>query len=171
MKLRILSLLALTMAGLGLVAFVSPSTPAWACSCAARDQDERADLIVVGTVTDVSDSAVRLAVESVEKGAGAAGSLRLKVQPVEASCGYAFRTGGRYRVNSINGATGLCVGVSPLPARPPTPTATPTLTAATATATAAPAESTRGWWIAAGTTMAALAAGLAAVAWRRRRAT
>ncbi|MEU8610608.1 hypothetical protein AB0C29_21730, partial [Actinoplanes sp. NPDC048791] len=122
MKLRLSSLLTLMLLSLSLVVLVSPAPPAWACSCVSfADQDERAELIVVGTVTDVSDTGIRMTVESVEKGAAAADTLRLKVGRGEASCGYGFRAGGRYRVNSIAGATGLCTGVSPLPAAPSLP--------------------------------------------------
>ncbi|WP_433717582.1 hypothetical protein ACQP2Y_25685 [Actinoplanes sp. CA-051413] len=155
MKLRLSSLLTVMLLSLGLVVLVSPAPPAWACSCVSFDeQDERAELIVVGTVTDVSDSGIRMTVESVEKGAAAADNLRLKVGRGEASCGYDFRAGGRYRVNSVDGATGLCTGVSPLPAAVSVPPA--------AAPVAAPvAESSAwGWWLAAGAGVAVLAAGL-----------
>jgi hypothetical protein len=162
MKLRLSSLLSLMLLSLGLIVLVSPAPPAWACSCVSFDeQDERAELIVVGTVTDVSDTGIRMTVESVEKGAAAADSLRLKVGRSEASCGYDFRAGGRYRVHSVDGATGLCTGVSPLPAAVSAPPA-----AAPVPAPAAD-SSTWGWWLAAAAGVAILAAGL--VVARRRR--
>ena len=170
MKLRVSSLFALVLLSLGLVVLGSPTPPAWACSCAYSDkeQDARADLIVTGTVTEVSRSAIQLAVESVEKGTGAAGTVRLKAYPGEASCGYDFRTGQRYRVNSVDGSTGLCVGVQPLPIS----SATPALAAPGRPAPDGPApdDSTGGWWLAAGTTVVALAAGVVIAARRRRRA-
>ncbi|RSM73073.1 hypothetical protein DMB66_03215 [Actinoplanes sp. ATCC 53533] len=168
MKLRVSSLFALILLSLGLVVLVSPAPPAWACSCAysGKEQDARADLIVTGTVTEVSRSAIQLAVESVEKGTGAAGTLRLKAYPGEASCGYDFRAGQRYRVNSVDGGTGLCVGVQPLPAAA---SATPALAAPGRPAPGGPAPdgNTGGWWLAAGITVVALAAG-AGIAARRR---
>jgi hypothetical protein len=170
MKLRASSLFALILLSLGLVVLVSPAPPAWACSCAfaGKEQDDRADLIVTGTVTEVSGSGIRLAVESVEKGTGAVDTVRLKVGPGEASCGYDFRAGGRYRVNAVDGGTGLCVGVQPLPAS----SATPALAAPGRPAPAgpAPAGDTGGWWLAAGIAVFALAAGAGIAAWRRRRA-
>ena len=172
MKLRVSSLFALILLSLGLVVLVSPAPPAWACSCAMKDQDARADLIVTGTVTEVSDSAIRLAVESVEKGT-AADTVRLKATPGEASCGYDFRAGKRYRVNSIDGNTGLCIGVSPLPAASPTvPLAAPGDPAPGDPAPVGPAPdgSTGGWWLAAGVTASALVAGVVIAARRRRRA-
>ncbi|WP_344451456.1 hypothetical protein [Actinocorallia aurantiaca] len=68
MKTRGTILLTLTVLGFSLVLLVSPAAPAWACSCAPNGQDERADLIVIGTVTEVTDTGIRLAVESTEKG-------------------------------------------------------------------------------------------------------
>jgi hypothetical protein len=174
MKLRLSSLFALILVSLGLVVLVSPALPAWACSCvSAKDQDARADLIVIGTVSEVSRSAIRLTVESVEKGTGAVGSLQLTVSPGEASCGYDFRAGGRYRVNSVDGRTGLCVGVQPLPAPSATvPLAAPGEPALDGSAPDDPAPdgSTGGWWIAAGVAAAALLTGGAIVARRQRRA-
>ncbi|RKN42081.1 hypothetical protein [Micromonospora endolithica] len=161
MKLRAAVLAVLAALGLGLVVFASPARPAWACSCVAltpAQEDERADLIVVGTVTGVTDRAVRLAVESVEKGdPGSGATLRLAVRPDEDTCGYAFRTGARYRVHSSDGATGLCAGIRAL-------TADPTGAAATA-----PVSSPTRWWIPVGALLTVVAAGAVAVAVRRRR--
>jgi hypothetical protein len=165
MKLRATILLALTALGLGLVVLVAPAEPARACSCVRDDRAGRwADLIVVGTITEVTDTAVRLAVESVEKGSlGAGTTLRLRVGRHEASCGYDFRAGTRYRVNSTDGGTGLCNGIRELPAMPSVPPTAPTPLAA------APGPSPGRWWPAAGALLIVLAAGLVAVALRRRR--
>ncbi|MEW2441300.1 hypothetical protein [Micromonospora marina] len=171
MKLRAATLLALTALSLGLVVVASPAEPAWACSCARPDRaDERADLIVVGTITEVTDTGVRLAVESVEKGNLRAGAtLRLRVGRQEENCGYDFRTGTRYRVNSRDGATGLCAGITAAPAPAPSPT-TPSVSAAAPTpvpdASAPDRSPGRSWF---GSVLAVLAAGLVAVALRRLR--
>ncbi|MEH0934071.1 hypothetical protein [Micromonospora psammae] len=174
MKLRAAILFALTALSLGLVVVASPAKPAWACSCARADQaDERADLIVVGTITNVTGTGVQLAVESVEKGSlGAGATIRLKGGRQEASCGYDFRVGIRYRVNSSDGATGLCAGITPAPApaqlpnTPSAPGAAPTLV----TAVPAPAQLPGRWWLATGAMLTVLAAGLVAVALQRRQA-
>ncbi|WP_262285838.1 hypothetical protein [Micromonospora sp. MA102] len=168
MKLRGTILFALVILSLGLVTAVSPAEPAWACSCALRaeQQDERAERIVVGTVTQVTDNGVQLAVESVEKGSfGIGDTLGLRVSRGEASCGYDFRVGTRYRVNSINGTTGLCDGIRQLSATPSAAAAVPTHVAAPS----APAQRPSPWWLAAGAMLAVLAAGLVAAALRRRR--
>ncbi|MGN9779607.1 hypothetical protein ACTMS0_28210 [Micromonospora sp. H33] len=168
MKLRAAILLALTTLSLGLVVVVPPATPGWACSCvfSPSQADARADLIVVGTVTEVTNTAVQLAVDSVEKGSlGAGTTLRLRARRGEASCGYDFRTGKRYRVNSVDGATGLCTGIGPLPAAPSAPAAAPT----DVTAAPAPPRSSGRWWLGGGAMLTVLAAGLVAVALRRRR--
>ncbi|RLK24053.1 hypothetical protein DER29_1946 [Micromonospora sp. M71_S20] len=168
MKLRATILVALATLSLGLAVLASPVKPAWACSCALRpdQEDERADLIVVGTVTGVTDRAVQLAVESVEKGnPGADATLRLAVSRGEASCGYDFRAGTRYRVNSIDGATGLCIGIRQLPDTPSAPAAAPT----PATAAPTPEQWPGRWRLATGAMLTVLAAGLVAVAlWRHR---
>ncbi|MGC4748745.1 hypothetical protein ACLQ28_24285 [Micromonospora sp. DT201] len=173
MKLRAAILFALTVLSLGLVVVVSPAEPAWACSCARADQaDERAELIVVGTITEVTDNGVQLAVASVEKGSPPAGpTLRLRVGRSEASCGYDFRVGTRYRVNSTGGATGLCSGITAVRApvqlsiTPSAPAAEPT----PVTAAPAPAQSPSRWWLATGAMLTVLAGGLVAVALTRRR--
>ncbi|MER7333544.1 MULTISPECIES: hypothetical protein [unclassified Micromonospora] len=167
MKLRAAILVALTTLSLGLVVLVSPVQPAWACSCALRpdQEDERADLIVIGTVTAVTDRVVQLAVESVEKGSRSDATLRLAVSRGEASCGYDFRAGTRYRVNSVDGATGLCFGIRQLPGAPSASAATPT----PVVAAPAPVQWSGRWWFAIGAMLTVLAAGLVAVAlWRHR---
>jgi hypothetical protein len=171
MKLRATILLILTTLGLGLAVLVSPATPAWACSCVSGGQDERADFIVVGTVASVTDTAVHLAVEFVEKGTpGAGATLALKTGRSESGCGYGFRVGTRYRVHSTDGATGLCSGISELPGRPSTPAAIATTDAVAPRVAAGQAASASGWlWFAAGAAVTVLAAGLIAVAMRRRR--
>ncbi|MEV1145724.1 hypothetical protein [Micromonospora sp. NPDC049799] len=169
MKLRAAILVALATLGLSLVLVVSPAGPAWACSCASlspTEQDGQAENIVVGTVTRVTGDGVQLAVDTVEKGgSGSGATLRLRVARSEVSCGYDFRVGTRYRVNSSGGGTGLCAGIRQLPA---TPSAAPALSAAAAV-TPAPEQTPSRWWFAAGAMLAVLAAGVAAVALRRRR--
>ncbi|MER7417620.1 hypothetical protein ABT346_12710 [Micromonospora peucetia] len=167
MMLRAVIMFVLATLSLGLVVLVSPAEPAWACSCALGpgEQDERADLIVVGAVTEVTGQAVRLAVESVEKGsAGQEATLRLRVSRNEESCGYDFHAGTRYRVNSVGGTTGLCIGIRPLPGTPSAPAAV----SMPATAAPAPAQ-LPGWWLTAGAMLAVIVAGLVAVALRLRR--
>ncbi|KAB1913922.1 hypothetical protein [Micromonospora sp. AMSO31t] len=168
MKLRAASLFALAILGVGLVVAVAPAQPAWACSCALRadQEDDRAELTVVGTVTEVTDNGVTLAVESVEKGGfGTGDTLGLGVRRNEASCGYDFRVGTRYRVNAIGGTTRLCTGIRPLPDTSSTAAAAPM----SAAAPLAPAGTPSRWWLAAGATLAVLAAGVVAAARRRRR--
>ncbi|MEU8080401.1 hypothetical protein AB0B31_33710 [Catellatospora citrea] len=175
MKLRAAILLVLATVGIGLVVVVSPAQPAWACSCAhtPAEQDQRAQRTVTGTVTQVTDEAVRLTVDSVVKGDATVGeTLGLRVNRSEVSCGYDFRVGARYQVNANNGATGLCVGVRPLPAASaavPTATAVPPSAAVPTPALAEPAPvRTSRWWLAPGALLVILAAGLVAVALRRR---
>ncbi|MEV4269639.1 hypothetical protein [Micromonospora aurantiaca (nom. illeg.)] len=172
MKLRAAILLALTALSLGLVVVASPAEPAWACSCARTGADERADLIVVGTITEVTDTGVQLAVESVEKGSLRAGAtLRLRVGRQEESCGYDFRTGTRYRVNSRDGVTGLCAGITaaPAPAQVPTTPSAPAAAPTLVTALPAPAQVPGRLWLVGGAVLTVLAAGLVAVSMRRRR--
>ncbi|MBQ1045890.1 hypothetical protein KBX03_25625 [Micromonospora sp. C72] len=163
---RLRGLLVVALAALGLVVVMSPPEPAWACSCVGStiEQDDSADSIVVGTVSQVTDRSVRLTVESVEKGGAQVGSsLGLRVSPGEASCGYAFRLGTRYRVNSSgSGATGVCAGIRELagPASATVPSAT---SAQRTRAAGAPAR-----WIVGGATVAVLAAAGLVVAARRR---
>ncbi|GAB4051668.1 hypothetical protein [Catellatospora paridis] len=177
MKLRAAILLVLATVGIGLVVVVSPAQPAWACSCAhsPSEQDKRAERTVTGTVTQVTDEAVSLTVDSVVKGDARVGeTLGLRVNPSEVSCGYAFRVGARYRVNANNGATGLCIGVRPLPAASsaavPTATAVPTSVAVSTPELAEPAPvRTSSRWLVPGAILLILAAGLVVVALRRRR--
>ncbi|MBG0566773.1 hypothetical protein [Actinoplanes aureus] len=175
MRLRAALLFVFTVVGLAVI--TSPADPAWACSCAwsPAEQDEHAELIVVGRVTEVTDTSVRLAIESVEKGdADRTAPLKLRVGRSEASCGYEFRTGLRYRVNARDGATGLCTGVAELAFMPPTTSpASPAASAVPAEPVAMrPAAESSGSssWIAAGAGLTVLAAAAVAVAvWRRGR--
>ncbi|OJF11813.1 hypothetical protein [Couchioplanes caeruleus] len=166
MKLRAAILFALTFLGLGMVVLASPPGPAWACSCAVdyAEMEKRADVIVVGTVTEVTDTGIALSVESVEKGdtAGAT-ALRLQVSPGGASCGYPFREGGRYRVNSSDGATGVCAGVSELAPRPPVAVSTHSTTAPPL-AQSSPSR----WWLVGAAAMTVLVGGVVVAAVRRR---
>jgi hypothetical protein len=165
MRFRAAILVALTVVSLGLVTLVAPVRPAWACSCAldSEQEDEQADQIVVGAVTEVTDGSIQLAVESVEKGSSRAGApLRLAVSRGEVSCGYEFRVGARYRVNSIGSATGLCVGVRQLAGAPST-------ASRSVAAAPAPAQWPGRWWLATGVVLTVLAAGLVAVVLRRHR--
>ncbi|MCO1616277.1 hypothetical protein AB0F93_12475 [Micromonospora tulbaghiae] len=164
---RLRALLVVALAALGLVVVMSPAEPAWACSCAGftPEREERADSIVVGTVSQVTDSGVRITVDSVEKGGAEVGdTLGLKVSRSEESCGYAFRLGARYRVNSSAGETGLCAGIREISA--PALAATPS--AASAERTQVAGRHVPGpWWIVGGATVAVLAAGLVVAARRR----
>ncbi len=167
-KLRARLLLVLTALSLGMVVLASPAVPAWACSCAAGSSQEhadRADIVVIGTVTDVSETGIRLAVESVEKGSlGNRAILELRVHSDPNRCGYDFRAGTRYRVHSADGATGLCSGNVRLPAAPSALPAAPVV----ATREPAPGQSSGWWWFAGGAALTAAIAGVAAVALRRR---
>lgn len=185
MKLRAALLLALATVGLSLVVVISPAQPAWACSCVnapGAEQDAHAQRIVLGTVASVTDESIRLVVDSVEKGDVAIGeTLGLRVSRSEASCGYEFRTGARYRVNVYNGTTGLCTGVAPAPpavSEPPvsepavseSPVSEPAAVSSPVVAESAPDRASRSWWPAIGAVLVVLAAGLGLVALRRRRA-
>ncbi|GAA1414776.1 hypothetical protein [Catellatospora coxensis] len=172
MKLR--AALLLVLATIGLVVVVSPAQPAWACSCAnspGDEQDRHAQRIVLGTVTQVTDESIRLVVDSVEKGDVAIGqTLGLRVSRSEASCGYEFRRGDRYRVNVYNGATGLCTGVVPAPPAVSAPPASdPAVVSPPVVAEPAPAGTSRSWWPAVGAVLVALAAGVGLAVLRRRR--
>jgi hypothetical protein len=166
-KLRAAVLALLTT--LGLIAIISPTAPAWACSCVSRENaEELADLTITGTVTAVSDRSVELAVDGVEKGSTAVGApLTLKSGRYESSCGFGFRTGVRYRVNSVKGSTGLCLGVAEMPPLPVAVTSAPAVAVAVAPEPA-PASTNR-WWLVAGGGLTVLIAGLVTVAVRRRR--
>jgi hypothetical protein len=168
MKRRAMLLLVLTAVSLGMVVLASPAEPAWACSCAVGSSQEyadRADIVVIGTVTAVSETGIRLAVESVEKGSlGDRAILKLSVHGDPNSCGYDFRAGARYRVNSTDGATGLCSGNVRLPAAPSALAVAPVV----ATNEPAPGQSSGWWWFAAGAALTAAIAGVAAVTLRRR---
>jgi len=168
MRMRAALLFLLTALGFGLVVTAAP-LPAHACSCIdGADAERGADSIVIGTVTRVTDTKVRLAVESVERGSAVAGSeLTLRSGRNESSCGYDFRTGVRYRVNSSEGRTGLCSGVRKLPAV--APTATTATTAVVAAPPAAPEPEADRWWLGLipGAALVLLA-GAGVLRWRRR---
>jgi hypothetical protein len=160
------------LTALGLLAIISPSSPAWACSCVSpAEQEKLADLTITGTVTAITDRSVRLAVDGVERGIHPDDSITLKVGRHGSSCGYEFRDGVRYRVNSVKGATGLCTGVRELPALPVTATAAPVVAAPTAAPapTTAPASAPDRGWLTAGAALTILIAGLLTLAVRRRR--
>jgi hypothetical protein len=171
MRMRVAILFLLTALGFGLFVTAAPP-PAYACSCIdGADAERGADSIVIGTVTRVTDTKVRLAVESVERGSAVAGSeLTLRSGRNESSCGYDFRTGVRYRVNSTDGRTGLCSGVRKLPAvAATTTTATATATAVVAAPPAAPEPEADRWWLGLipGAALVLLA-GAGVLRWRRR---
>ncbi|MEU8006450.1 LPXTG cell wall anchor domain-containing protein [Catellatospora sp. NPDC049111] len=172
MKLR--ALLFLVLATAGLVVVISPAQPAWACSCAyapGPEQDAHAQRIVLGTVAQVTNESIRLVVDSVEKGDVAIGeTLGLRVSRSEASCGYQFEAGLRYRVNVYNGATGLCNGVVPAPPAVSAPSAAEPAAVSSPVVVAEPApdRTSRSWWPVAGALLV-LAAALGIVLRRRRR--
>ncbi|MEV6303735.1 hypothetical protein AB0M02_30315 [Actinoplanes sp. NPDC051861] len=101
------------------------ATPAWACSCKAGAGVAEAEVAFVGVVTSIDEAAgssrVAFTVESVVKGDPPA-DVTLTTSDNEASCGYRFDQGGRYRVYAIAGQTSLCSGNEMI-------TATPTYTA------------------------------------------
>lgn len=168
MRTRAAALFVLTTLGISLLALVAPAAPAWACSCVGSGEDARADLIVVGTVTTVTDNAIRLAVESVEKGRPVTwANLELAVGRDEMSCGFDFRTGNRYRVNSAKGRTGLCAGIRPLPAKPSAPS--PSAGSEGVTASPATDQAPRRRWLAAGTVITVLGVGSVVIVRRRLR--
>ncbi|WP_328472217.1 hypothetical protein OHA21_09285 [Actinoplanes sp. NBC_00393] len=172
MRIRAALLFVLTLLGLAVV--VSPAAPAWACSCAWNEAEQRknAEVIVVGRVSEVTDSWVRLDVESVEKGnVDRAAPLRLEVGRSEASCGYGFQEGQRYRVNSRDGHTGLCTGVAKLPLVVATPSAVPPSAIAIEPVAAPAAENDADspLWPTLGAGFALAAVAAAAFAFRRRR--
>ncbi|MFC7246571.1 hypothetical protein ACFQO7_29175 [Catellatospora aurea] len=172
MKLRAALLLAL--ATIGLVVVISPAQPAWACSCAYSDgpeQDAHAQRIVLGTVAQVTNESIRLVVDSVEKGDVAIGeTLGLRVSRSEASCGYQFEAGHRYRVNVYNGATGLCTGVAPAPPAVSAPPSAEPAAVSPVVAEPAADRTSPSWWPVAGAMLVVLAAAIGIAALRRRRA-
>jgi hypothetical protein len=105
---RLLVLLLLVMAPIPVVA-----SPAWACSCKAGIGIEDARLAFDGTVRSVdragAENYVRFAVEKLVKGSAGA-EVTLTTSDAEASCGYRFDEGGRYRVYAVDDATSLCSG-------------------------------------------------------------
>jgi hypothetical protein len=124
------ALVLLSMAGLALLA--GPAAPACACSCGPATDAEnaaRADVVFEGVVVDIdkpllpstgTEVTVRFVVESVTK--GAAGSrFEVRTADEEASCGFAFVPGHRYRVYAAGGQTTLCAGNRDLGAAPDVP--------------------------------------------------
>ncbi|MEU4692060.1 hypothetical protein [Actinoplanes sp. NPDC023714] len=113
---RLLVLLLLVIAPVPVVA-----SPAWACSCKAGGGIEDAQLAFDGTVRAVYEGGgqarVRFAVENVVKGPNQ-DEVTLTTSDDEASCGYRFEEGGRYRVYAVDGVTSLCSGNELLTASP-----------------------------------------------------
>lgn len=134
---------AATLGLLALALLVGTACPAGACSCAPPGPDgpaQQADVVFVGVVTGRTDGQAgqtiistagpvfhTFEVEAVEKG-----ELGSQVEVVsalsEASCGFRFAEGARYRVYARHGpdglTTGLCSGNERLrPARPRIPIA------------------------------------------------
>lgn len=180
-RIGVLFVLAVVALGLGVVAG-GPAMPAWACSCVAEPSDDGADLIVIGTVAHVSDDAVLLNVDSVEKGGAAPGDdVSLRVSRDEASCGFGFEVGRRYRVPSRLGATNRCDGIRGVPAATPSPGSTTTGAAGSAPPrlrglpATAPAANAGPWpggpvaGVVTGVVLAGLVGCAAAVVLRRRR--
>lgn len=108
---RVLVLLLLVLAPIPIAA-----RPAWACSCATGfDPLARSEVAFVGVAEDVdagwfgNEVEVEFAVESVLKGSSDE-QVTLITMKDEASCGYEFVEGGRYRVYSNAGETSSCDG-------------------------------------------------------------
>jgi hypothetical protein len=108
--------------------------PACACNCPVATTDaeylQRADLAFEGVVVDIDEPflptsdanpvTVRFRVESISKGTiGDRVALRTALD--EASCGFAFVAGHRYRVYAVGGLTGLCAGNRDLGGAPDVP--------------------------------------------------
>ncbi|MBO3741981.1 hypothetical protein [Actinoplanes flavus] len=108
---RILVLMLLVLAPVPVAA-----RPAWACSCATGfDPLEQAETAFVGVVQEVDGDLwdarvdVRFTVESVLKG-DLGDTVTLATEKDEASCGYTFVEGGRYRVYANDDRTNSCDG-------------------------------------------------------------
>ncbi|GAA0427700.1 hypothetical protein Aca07nite_35190 [Actinoplanes capillaceus] len=108
---RVLVLMLLVLAPIPVAA-----RPAWACSCASGfDPLEQAETAFVGVVQEVDGGLwgsrvdVRFAVESVLKG-DVDDSVTVATEKDEASCGYRFVEGGRYRVYATGDRTNSCDG-------------------------------------------------------------
>ncbi|MFF0377492.1 hypothetical protein [Actinoplanes missouriensis] len=134
---RILVLLLLVI---GPVPFAAEA--AWACSCGGDGGIAKAQLAFDGVVRSVESGdglqRVRFAVGTVLKGEAGA-EVTLTTSDNEASCGYRFDEGKRYRVYAFSGTTSLCSGNEILAAAPAT-----TAPATTALATTAAAEDPSG---------------------------
>ncbi|MFC7528986.1 hypothetical protein [Actinoplanes sp. GCM10030250] len=129
------------------------ASPAWACSCAANTGLDEAELAFVGVAEAVRESKgvnrVVFGVESVIKG-DASTEVSLTTSDNEASCGYRFDEGGRYRVYAVAGETSLCSGNELLT---PTP-------ASTARAERVSTERTTIFWTGSGIVLLMVVAGL-----------
>ncbi len=125
----------IVVTGVVALGLLLPAQPAWACSCAGEPESalrRRADAVFTGRVMTRADPGgigamlssgrpVRwtFAVDGVEKGRVAA-TEAVESAADEASCGYGFAVGGRYRVFADRDGdtltTGLCDGTEPVPA-------------------------------------------------------
>ena len=107
--------------------------PACACGCQPATEAEyvqRADLAFEGVVVDVDEPflpssdanpvTVRFRVESVTKGSSRS-RVALRTGVDEASCGFVFVPGHRYRVYAVGELTGMCAGNRDLGAAPDVP--------------------------------------------------
>jgi hypothetical protein len=112
---------------------VGAPRPACACGCQPATEAEyaqRADLAFEGVVVDVDEPflpssdanpvTVRFRVESVTKGP-IRSRVALRTGVDEASCGFAFVPGHRYRVYAVGELTGLCAGNRDLGTAPDVP--------------------------------------------------
>jgi hypothetical protein len=118
-----------------IAATVLAGAPGQACACGCQAATEaeyvqRADLAFEGVVVDVDEPflpssdanpvTVRFRVESVTKGTTAS-RVALRTGVDEASCGFEFVPGHRYRVYAVGELTGLCAGNRDLGAAPDVP--------------------------------------------------
>jgi hypothetical protein len=102
------------VAAIALAMLLGPVSPARACSCAATSERAlaaHADVIFVGTVTDVDEPGpvdavlgsgdtvvATLRIHNVRKGRLRGRRARVRTPRSSASCGIEFEVGGRYRV-------------------------------------------------------------------------
>ncbi|MEU4557298.1 hypothetical protein AB0F72_02850 [Actinoplanes sp. NPDC023936] len=100
---------------------------AWACSCAdggLADAELAFDGVVRSVQSRGGEERVKFAVGTVLKGAAGA-EVTLTTWDNEASCGYQFDEGRRYRVYSVAGTTSLCSGNELLAGAPATEAGAP----------------------------------------------